>query len=226
MNAHTWWYASRATGFVAWALVATAVIVGLILSTRLARRRPTPAWTLDLHRFLGGAALVAILLHLVGLVVDDYVDFGVADLLVPFASSSEPSAVALGIVALYLLLAVQGSSVLMRRLPRRYWRAIPLTSFVAFWASTFHLQLAGTDAANPVARWAVRVAMVAVLFLTFVRIVDGGGKPQVTAGAARALDAARRETLAVQAKKPTTAAHGRETVEPAVEVRWPRRNWS
>ena len=175
MNPQTWWYVARATGFVAWGLVTASVITGLLLSTRLVKGRPTPAWTLDLHRFLGGIAVVATVLHLTGLVADDYVHFGAADLLVPFASSWEPGAVALGIVAFYLLLAVQGSSMLMRRLPRKVWRTVHLTSFVVFWASTFHLQLAGTDAANPIARWSVNLAIAAVVFLTLLRVLSGRG---------------------------------------------------
>lgn len=171
MNPHTWWYVARATGYVAWGLATASVLTGLLLSTRLAKRPATPAWTLDLHRFLGGAAVVATGLHLAGLVGDNYVDFAAVDLLVPFASSWEPGAVTLGIVALYLLLAVQISSMLMRRLPRRYWRLIHLSSFVVFWTSTFHLQLAGTDATNPISRWAVNLAMAAVVFLTLVRLL-------------------------------------------------------
>lgn len=176
MNPQTWWYVARATGFVAWGLITASVITGLLLSTRLAKGRPSPAWTLDLHRFLGGTAVVATVVHLAGLVGDNYIHFGAAELLIPFASSWEPGAVALGIVALYLLLAVQGSSMLMRRLPRRLWRAVHLTSFAVFWTSTFHLQLAGTDAANPVARWTVNLAMTAVVFLTLVRVLSSRGR--------------------------------------------------
>jgi sulfoxide reductase heme-binding subunit YedZ len=170
MNPQTWWYLARATGFVAWGLATASVITGLLLSTRLATGRPSPAWTLDLHRFLGGTTVIATGLHLAGLVGDNYIHFGTADILIPFASSWKPGAVALGVVALYLLLAVQGSSMLMRHLPRRLWRAVHLTSFVVFWTSTFHLQLAGSDAANPVARWTVSLAMTAVVFLTLVRV--------------------------------------------------------
>jgi predicted ferric reductase len=184
MNPQTWWYVARATGFVAWGLITASVITGLLLSTRLARGRPTPAWTLDLHRFLGGTAFVATVLHLAGLVGDNYIHFGAADLFVPFASSWEPGAVTLGVLALYLLLAVQGSSILMRRLPRRLWRIVHLTSFIVFWSATFHLQLAGTDAANPVARWTVNLAITAVVFLTLVRVLTrrgstrrGGSRP-------------------------------------------------
>ncbi len=196
MNPQTWWYVARATGFVAWGLITASVITGLLLSTRLAKGRATPAWTLDLHRFLGGTAVVATVLHLAGLVGDNYIHFGAADLLVPFASSWEPGAVALGIVALYLLLAVQGSSMLMRRLPRRLWRTVHLASFVVFWTSTFPLQLAGTDAENPVARWTVNLAMAAVVFLTLVRILTsrGGSERRARPGPA---DAAKARTASL-----------------------------
>ena len=80
MTTQVWWFVARATGIVGWALLAAAVILGLLLSTRLARGRPTPAWLLDMHRFLGGAAVSFTALHLGGLVADSYVHFGLADL--------------------------------------------------------------------------------------------------------------------------------------------------
>ena len=107
MNPQLWWYVARATGIVAWALLAASVIWGLLLSTRLARGRPTPAWLLDLHRFLGGSAVAFTALHLVGLVADNYVDFGLVDLLLPYASGWKPGPVALGIVSVYLLAVVE-----------------------------------------------------------------------------------------------------------------------
>ena len=43
----------------------------------------------DWHRFVSGAALVFVGVHLVGLLLDDYVQFGVGDLFVPLASASK-----------------------------------------------------------------------------------------------------------------------------------------
>jgi hypothetical protein len=106
----TWWYVARATGYVAWGLVATSVVSGLLLSTRLTRGRPTPAWILDLHRFLAGAAVAFTGLHLTGLIADTYVHFGAVEVLVPFASTWKPGPVAFGVVALYLLAAIEISS--------------------------------------------------------------------------------------------------------------------
>jgi predicted ferric reductase len=184
MTPQVWWYVARATGIVAWGLLATSVVWGLLLSTRLAHGRPTPAWLLDLHRFLGGAAVVLTALHLAGLVADTYVHFALADLLVPYASGWKPGPVALGIVSLYLLAAVEGTSLAMRRLPRRLWRAVHLTSYVLFWSATFHFILAGTDAGHPLARLGIDVTAAAVVFLTLVRILSPTRGPRL----ARPLD--------------------------------------
>jgi predicted ferric reductase len=172
MGPHGWWYLARASGIVAWALVSASVITGLLVSTRLTNGRPTPAWALDLHRFLSGAGVVFTGLHLAGLVADGYVHVGAVDLFVPFATSWRPSAVALGVAALYLLVAIEATSLLMRKLPRRLWRSVHVTSFVLFWLATFHFLLAGTDASAAIARVAADVVLATVVFLTLVRVLS------------------------------------------------------
>ena len=198
MNPQTWWYLARATGFVAWGLLSLSVISGLLFSTRLTHGRPTAAWLLDLHRFLAGAGVVFTGLHLLGLVADSYTHFGAVALLVPFGSSWKPGAVALGVVALYLLAAIEITSLLMRRLPRRLWRAVHAASFGLFWTTTFHLLLAGTDTANPVAGWIVNVVAATVAFLTLVAVLSPGGP-------------SRRRTP----RPPSPRAQGRRARQPA-----------
>jgi predicted ferric reductase len=175
MSSQLWWYVARATGYTAWVLTSTSVISGLLLSTRLARRRLAPAWVLDLHRFLGGAALTFTALHLAGLVADDHVHFGPVEALVPFGSPWRPAPVALGVVALYLLAAVEATSLLMRHLPRRLWRSVHLSSYVLFWLATFHLLTAGSDAANPLSQLAVALVIGIVVFLSLVRVLARRG---------------------------------------------------
>jgi predicted ferric reductase len=178
MSEQIWWYVARSTGYVAWGLLTMSMIAGLLISTRMAKTRATPAWMLDLHRFVGGLSVVFVLLHLAGLVADSYVHFGLADLLVPYASSWKPGAVALGIVATHLLVAVEVTSLLMRRLPRKVWHVVHLSSYLVFWLSTFHMVTAGTDAANPIARIATALSIAVVVFLTIVRALSGRGTRQ------------------------------------------------
>lgn len=170
MNEQLWWHVARSSGIVAWALLAATVWIGLALSTRALGKRPAPAWLLDLHRGLGGYAVVLTGVHLVGLVLDSYVDFGLADLLVPGASEWRPGAVAWGVVALYLLVAIEITSLLRRQLSNTAWRRLHATSFPLVIVATIHLLTAGTDARNPVLLGAVLATTMAAAVLTLLRI--------------------------------------------------------
>ena len=90
VSEHLWWYVARSGGIVAWALLAASVLWGLALSTKALGKRPHPNWLLDLHRFLGGLALVFTGVHVGALVLDSYLSFGLMQLLVPFTSSYRP----------------------------------------------------------------------------------------------------------------------------------------
>ncbi len=185
MSTHVWWYLARSSGIVAWGLLAASVLLGLVLSTRALGRRPTPAWSADLHRGIGGLAVTFTALHLLGLVADSAVEFSVGSLFVPFVSQWRPGAVAAGIVAFYLLVAVELSSLLRRRLTTRVWRWIHLSSFVLYVAATGHLLAAGTDAASPWLLWPVWGTMVATGSLTLVRVLVPRGRSRRTATTAQ-----------------------------------------
>jgi DMSO/TMAO reductase YedYZ heme-binding membrane subunit len=145
MGAQFWWFVTRASGIVAWLMLAASVIWGVVLSTKAFPERRRPAWLLDLHRWLGGLAMTFLAIHLSALVADNYTHFGLADIAVPFASSWKSGAVALGVVAAWLLVAVEVTSLAMKHLPRKAWRAIHLTSYVTFWLTSLHGAFAGSD---------------------------------------------------------------------------------
>lgn len=171
MNGQLWWFAARATGIVAWAVAAAAVIWGLLLSTRSARGVAKPAWVLDLHRYLGALTLVVTAAHVAFLIADSYVPFDLGDVLVPGMSAWKTAPVAWGVIALWLLVVVEVSSLLKRRLPHRAWVRVHLLSFVAYALATVHFLQAGTERTNPVVLLAVEVVSAVVLYLTLVRIL-------------------------------------------------------
>ncbi len=171
MSDKIWWYLARSSGIVAWLLLAAAVIWGLLLSTRILQDRRRPAWLSDLHRWLGGLAVTFTTLHLVGLWADDYVEFGPAEMLIPGRSEWRPVAVTWGVLALYLLVAVQLTSLGMRRLPRRMWKAVHYASYPLFWMATVHGGAAGSDTGSRLYRWTVVVTVVAVVFVVTYRVV-------------------------------------------------------
>jgi predicted ferric reductase len=171
MNSQIWWFVSRSSGMVAWALLTLSVCWGLFISTKAVAKASSPAWLLDLHRYLGGTAVLFTVLHLVGLAADNYVTFGWAETFIPMASSWKSGAVAFGIVGFYLLIAIEGTSLAMKRLPRRLWRAVHHLSLVLYFVATYHAIAAGTDKQNQVFRIAALASINIVMFLTIVLIL-------------------------------------------------------
>jgi predicted ferric reductase len=168
------WYAARSSGLVGWVLLTASVLWGLFLSTKakVAGRRPRPAWTLDLHRYLGGLGTVFTGVHVAAVVADSYLHFGLAAVLVPFASSWRPAATAWGVVAMYLLAAVELTSLARKHLSRRVWRATHLASFPLFLFATIHAIASGTDARSMVFVTAAAASTAAVCGLTALRIAQ------------------------------------------------------
>lgn len=171
LNPQLAWYAARSAGLVAWALVTASILWGLALSTRLIQRRGIPAWLLDLHRFLGTLSLVFVGVHLVALWADSYATFAWSELFVPMASTFRPGAVAWGIVATYFLVAVQVTSWLMRRLPRRLWHTVHMGSFVLFVTATIHGYQSGADRSALFVQWMALTGGTLVVFLVFFRLL-------------------------------------------------------
>ena len=66
------------------------------------------------------------------------------DLLIPMRSQWQPGAVAWGVVAFYLLLAVEGTSV-VRGLQWRLWHRVHLLSYPMWVLASVHVLVAGTD---------------------------------------------------------------------------------
>ena len=171
MAPEIWWYLARATGLVAWALAVGSLLLGLALATRAMGSKPKGAWLLDLHRWLGGLAVVFTVAHVGGLIADSYVSFDLVDALVPFAASWRPGAVAWGVLALWVMAAIEVTSLLMRRLPKRVWRAVHLSSYLLAVAATLHGVTAGTDVGHPAVAWAILGSIAGATFFVVYRRV-------------------------------------------------------
>jgi predicted ferric reductase len=171
MNEKIWWYLARSSGIAALVLLMASMVWGVLLATRVLKPHDRPAWLLDLHRWLGGMALAMTGLHLLGLVLDGYVSFGLADVLIPGAASYRPFAVAIGVMSMYVMIAVQVSGYLRRYLSQRTWRAIHVSSYGLVWGAALHAGLAGTDTVNRVYQALALVMALIVALATVVRIL-------------------------------------------------------
>ena len=112
--------------------------------------------------------------HLVGLWADSYVSFGPSQFFLPMASSWKPGAVTVGVLAFYGLIAVEATSLVMARLPKRLWHAVHLTSYAVFLAGTIHMLWAGTDSSHAALRWSAVCAVSTAVFFLVYRIIGPG----------------------------------------------------
>lgn len=170
MSPQIWWYIARASGIVGWLLLTLTVLWGILTPAKLSDRQ-RPAWFLDLHRWLAGLTIGFVAVHIAALMADSYVEFDVVDLIVPFASEWKPFPVALGVLATWLLVIIQTTSLAIKRLPRSVWRKIHLTSYLAFFLTSLHGTLAGTDAPNLLYQGTSIAALAAVIFTTIYRVM-------------------------------------------------------
>lgn len=140
------WYTARAAGVVAYALLTSGVLLGVLVAGRVRLPRWPQFAVTDVHRFLALLTGAFVFLHVLTLLLDSYVHTSLASVLVPGASSYRPFWVACGTVALDLLAAVALSNLLRKRLGHARWRRIHYLTFAVWAAATAHGMAAGTDA--------------------------------------------------------------------------------
>jgi hypothetical protein len=195
---HLWWYAARAGGIVSWALLSASMGWGLGMASHLFKGKGRPARMLDIHGYLGTLACVFVAVHVIGILADGWISFGLADVLVPFHASWHPLATAAGVVALWLLVAVEVTSLVRDRLPTALWRRVHWASYGLFALATVHGLTTGSDTKGAV------VAAVALV----VAAISGGTAMRVMARQAeeeaRLADRAARQ--AERAAAPVPAA--------------------
>ena len=128
----SFWYLSRASGFVAYLLLWGSVMWGLLLSTGTGRRWMRPPHLLDAHQFLSTAAVGFASFHGLVLMGDRYVSFPLRAIVVPFTAATNRCWLRFGQLAFWLSVLLIGSFHLRRHLGGQAWRRLHYASFVAF----------------------------------------------------------------------------------------------
>lgn len=155
----TFWILARASGLVAYALLTSSVLAGIVLKARPLGARPRPASIADTHRFLAVLGLGAVALHGIALVLDRTVTISPAALVLPGLVPYRPLWTALGVVAAELMALVYLSFGLRRRIGARAWRRLHWLTYPIFALATAHGVMAGTDSGRT---WVVAVYGAAV----------------------------------------------------------------
>ncbi|WIG60808.1 MAG: hypothetical protein OJF49_003556 [Ktedonobacterales bacterium] len=173
----TLWYVTRATALAAYVTLSASVILGM-LRTIARRASERVSWRVDeLHQFIATLAGVFVLGHLLALKFDSYLPFSLANLLLPINEPYRPTAVVVGVFALYTLVPILLTSWLRRRMRYGVWRAVHYISFVCFVLVTIHGWLAGSDSGEPWMRAIYAGASAMVVFLLLARLFVGSPAP-------------------------------------------------
>ncbi|HEY4845305.1 MAG TPA: ferric reductase-like transmembrane domain-containing protein [Candidatus Dormibacteraeota bacterium] len=145
MNDTILWYATRGAGIVSLILLTGVVLLGIVS----AMRWQTASWprflTTGFHRNLALATLIFLSLHVVTAVVDPFTALGWNAALVPFSSSYRRFWLGLGVVAIYLLLAIVLTSLLRPIFGHRAWRTVHWLSYAMWPVAVIHGIGTGTD---------------------------------------------------------------------------------
>jgi sulfoxide reductase heme-binding subunit YedZ len=142
------WYVARAGGILAYVLLSGSVIFGLLLSGRA----KLPGWPRfaveDIHRFVGLLAGTFIAIHVGALLVDSYMPFSLANVLVPGTAPYRPVSVAFGVIAAELLVALALTNRYRKALSHRFWRRAHYLNFAVWLLALVHGIAAGSDRAT------------------------------------------------------------------------------
>ncbi len=139
------WYATRGAGVVTLILLSAVAVLGIVSSMRW----QTAAWprflTTGFHRNLALTTLAFLTLHVVAAVVDPFTALGWNAALIPFSSSYRRFWLGLGVVAIYLLLAIAATSLMRPIFGYQAWRAVHWLAYAMWPVAVIHGIGAGTD---------------------------------------------------------------------------------
>jgi predicted ferric reductase len=172
-----YWYMARAGGIVAYLLLWLSVVWGLALSGKLATNRVPAPVVYGLHQFLSLGAVVFALLHSLVLLGDNYINFSLINVMLPYTAPYQPFWTGLGTIGFYLITALTVSFYVRKKIGQQTWRALHYLTFAGFALVLTHGLMAGTDTSLPIIKLMYLTTGGLVLFLTLYRLLTPKRKP-------------------------------------------------
>jgi sulfoxide reductase heme-binding subunit YedZ len=177
---HLFWITSRAAGIVALVLASLAVSLGLLMSTKLLRKRGPDL--IAVHEVLSLATMAAIVVHGVTLIGDKYLHPSIADIAVPFLGSYKTAWTSIGIIGGWGMILLGLSYYARRRIGAARWRKLHRFTALAWLLGLGHALGEGTDAGQVWFLAMIAIVAIPALGLLAARMSGRGRKP-VTRGA-------------------------------------------
>ena len=157
------WYVARSAGITAYLLMFLIIVLGEGMTTGFAYALMTPVKAWVIHKYLGIAFGVTLLVHILSLLFDKFISFNLSDVLVPYSSSYQTNYVGLGIFGFYLVLAIILSSLLVRLRFPFFWRYVHFLVYPLFVLSFIHGVSIGTDTGTSIMQ--IMYSMTGTIFI-------------------------------------------------------------
>ncbi len=140
------WNVARTGGFTAYILLTLAVAVGLALTMQLQSPSYWPRLiNSELHNFLTLLSVVFVGVHILAVWIDPFTRFGWNEVFIPFVSHYRATWMALGILALYLGIAIGISTWLRPLIGYAWWRRLHVLTLGVYGLVTVHGIATGSD---------------------------------------------------------------------------------
>ncbi len=170
-----YWYLSRASAIVSYILIWLSMALGLMITNKLARVWPGGPGAFDLHQHASLLGLIFAMFHGLILLGDRYINFSLAQVVIPFASVNySPFWVGLGQLSFYGLALVGLSFYVRKAIGHRVWRLLHTLSFSVFIMALAHGVASGSDSGVPVISAMYWGTAGSLVFLTVYRVLVSG----------------------------------------------------
>jgi DMSO/TMAO reductase YedYZ heme-binding membrane subunit len=173
----TTWVLLRAAGIGSYLMLFLSVAWGLVATTSIVTKRISKPSANLFHAFVATTGLALLVVHLGLLLVDGFMPFSLASIVLPMASDYRPLAITAGVVAMYAVVTVVVSSWLRRSIGTRWWRRLHVLAVPAFTLALAHGVFAGTDTERPWMFALYAASGLVVVFLVLVRAFTYGYRP-------------------------------------------------
>ncbi len=216
---HLFWITSRSAGIVALVAASLTVSLGLLMSTKLLKKRRPDL--LATHEILSLSAIAAIAVHGVALLGDSFMHPSIIDISVPFASSYKTVWTTLGIVAGWGIVLLGLSYYARRLIGAARWRKLHRLTALVWLVGLVHALGEGTDAGQLWFLVMIALVVVPALGLLAVRLLRDRAPSPPSGGPVRGdvrsvpAHTVPTHTLPTNVSAHTVSAHSMPTNAPA-----------
>jgi methionine sulfoxide reductase heme-binding subunit len=172
------WYITRSAGLIAYLILWFSVFWGLAVSSKVLDRLLHRSFTFDFHEFISLLAIGFTLVHIGVLLVDQYLPYSVAQILIPFISPYRPVWVGIGVLGFYVTLLVTVTYYLRSKIGMKAFRFIHVFSLLAYLGVTAHSFFSGSDSSLPSVQAMYAVTFFSTVILMAYWLVQSAQKKQ------------------------------------------------